>query len=346
LAKGNAAESVGLAQEVVRADPRNLDARLTLVRGLLVRGETERARPEVGRLVADYPNVAAVRVQNGILLARTRDAAGARVEFDAALQLEPGSVEALGGLVALDLSAKQPAAARARLNERVAADSASPALLMLAARTSAATGDLAGAEALLRRLIARDASYLPAYSSLGQIYLRQRRLDEALKEFEAMAAKDPRPVAPLTLVGMIQQAQGKAADAKATFERVLGVDSSAPVAANNLAWMLAESEGNLDLALQYAQTALRGLPESPEVHDTLGVVYLKKSLFPQASAAFKRSTEINPGNPTYFFRLGVAHARLGNPTQARAALERALELDPNFDGATEARSILNSLSPS
>ena len=162
---------------------------------------------------------------------------------------------------------------------------------MLAARTNAAAGDLAAAEQLLRRVLGADSSYLPAYSALGQIYLKQRRLDAALKEFETMAERDPKPVAPLTLVGMILQAQGKTAEARTAFERVMQLDPAAPVAANNLAWMLAESGGNLDVALQYAQTAQRGLPDSAEVADTLGFVYYKKDLLPQAIAAFKTTIE-------------------------------------------------------
>lgn len=340
LTKGNAAESIGLAQEAVRADPRNPDARLALVRGLLVQGEIERAKPEVARLVAEYPNVPAAHVQKGILHVRTRDTAGARAEFETALRLDPGSIEALGGLVALELTARQPGAAQARLMERAAAADASTSLLMLAARTSAATGDLPGAEGFLRRLLSRDASYLPAYSALGQIYLRQRRLDEALKEFEAMAAKDPRPVAPLTLVGMIQQAQGKQTDAEATFGRVLGIDSSAPVASNNLAWLLAQSGRNLDLALQYAQTAQRGLPESPEVSDTLGVVYYRKGLFSLAIPALKASTDKDPSSATYHLHLGLAYAKNGNTAQARQTLQRAISLKLNPTDEQEARAML------
>ena len=286
LVAGKAKESVGFAQEAVSANPGNPEARLALVRALVAKGDLKQADVELGRLSAEYPNVAAVRVQKGMVLGLKRDPR-ARAEFEAAIKSDPNSTEALGGLVALDLAAKQPAAALSRIKDRAEAPTASTGLLMLAARTYAATGDTQTAERFLRRIIEKDPSYLQAYSALGQLYLAQRRLDAALTEFEAMATRDPKPVAALTLAGIILQAQGKQSEAKAKFERVMQVDSSSPVAANNLAWMMAESGGNLDVALQLAQTAQRGLPNSAEVADTLGFVYYKKDLFPQAIQAFK-----------------------------------------------------------
>jgi putative PEP-CTERM system TPR-repeat lipoprotein len=343
LASGRSSESVGFAQDAVTADPSNPDARLALVRGLIARGELQRAEPEVARLSAQYPKSAAVHVQKGMLLGRKKDFVAARKEFDQALALDPNSVEALGGLVALDLAAKQPDAARARLSDRASRDDATPAVLMLAARTQAATGDLQGSEQLLRRVLQKDSTYLPAYAALGQVYLRQRKLDAALTEFEAMAQRDAKPVAALTLAGIILQAQGKNSDAKARYERVMQLDPAAPVAANNLAWMHADSGGNLDVALQLAQTAHRGLPDSAEVNDTLGFVYYKKNLYALAILPLKVSAEKDPSSAAYHLHLGLAYAKSGNATGARQSLERALALKADGEGAQEARKILESL---
>ncbi len=343
LATGHSAESVSFAEDAIRSDPGNADARLALARGLIARGDLARAETELGRLTAAYPRSAAVKVQNGVLLARRNNLTAARAAFEQALKLEPESAEALGGLVALDLGAKQPAAARDRVSERIKSPEASTAVLMLGARTYASTGDGQTAEQLLRRVLQKDASYLPAYAALGQLYVRQGRLDAALSEFDAMAERDPKPVAALTLAGIILEAQGKTQEARARFERVLQINPSAPVAANNLAWIYVESGANLDLALQLAQTAQRGLPESPEVSNTLGLIYYKKNLLSLAIPALKASADRDPNNALYLHHLGLAYAKNGDNARARDALERALRLKPDFDGAQEARSVLASL---
>jgi Tfp pilus assembly protein PilF len=178
---------------------------------------------------------------------------------------------------------------------------------------------------------------------LGQLYVTQNRLDQAITEFEAMAKRQPRSVGAPTMVAMILQLQGKNAEAQRRYESVIQIDPRAPVAANNLAWMYAEGGGNLDVALQLAQVAKEQLPDVPEVNDTLGYVYLKKNLANLAVAPLQLATEKDPQNPTYRYRLGLAYAGMGDKTSARRELERALKTRPDFPEAADARKALAAL---
>ena len=79
------------------------------------------------------------------------------------------------------------------------------------------------------------------------------------------------------MLGTILDLQGKKQEAKARYNRALQIDPRAAVAANNLAWIDANTEGaNLDVALQLAQTAKAQLPNQHEIDDTLGWIYYKK----------------------------------------------------------------------
>jgi tetratricopeptide (TPR) repeat protein len=193
---------------------------------------------------------------------------------------------------------------------------------------------MASAEQLLRRAIEADSTLLPAYGMLAQLYLSQKKLDQARHEFDSMAAKQSRPVAALTMSGMILQSQGQTAQARKRFEQVLAIDATAPVAANNLAWIQAEAGEQLDVALQLAQRAASRSPDVAEITDTVGWIYLKKNQPHLAMPQFERSVAVDPKNPTFHYHLGLAYLQAGDAVRGRASLERALAAGP--DPKTEA----------
>jgi tetratricopeptide (TPR) repeat protein len=115
------------------------------------------------------------------------------------------------------------------------------------------------------------------------------------------------------------------------------------VAANNLAWIYADSGEHLQEALQYAKAAAQALPGVPETHDTLGWVNYKLDMPERAAAAFREAIKLAPRNPSFHYRLGLALAKTGETIPARAALERALVLDPAFREAADARAAVAAL---
>jgi Flp pilus assembly protein TadD len=145
------------------------------------------------------------------------------------------------------------------------------------------------------------------------------------------------------MAAMILQMQNKADEAQKRYEAIVAASPKAAVAANNLAFIYAERGQNLDVALQLAQSAKSQLPDSPEVNDTLGWVYVKKDLGQLAVLPLEASVAKDPKNAVFHFHLGVAYAKLGMKDKARAALQKALEINPQFDGAELARKTLSDL---
>jgi putative PEP-CTERM system TPR-repeat lipoprotein len=335
--------SVQYAEQAVKSAPESLEARLALVRALLARNDLRRAEGQLHRLIKEYSEVAAVQAQMGFLAARKGNVAEATRSLTRALELDPNDLEALTALIALDFSRKNPAGAVARAEERLARTPNDPGALLLAASTYASAGDLQKSEQALRKTIELDPSNLQGYGMLGRLYLSQQRLDEALKEFDEAARQQPRPVQAHTVAGVILEVQNKPLEARKRYEMALAIDPEAPVAANNLAWMYAESGGNLDVALQLALSASRRMPDHPAIQDTLGWIYYKRGLPALAVEPFRKSIDRDPNNPVYRFHLGLAYAKLGDSPNARQALQQALTLGNNFDGAAEARKVLASL---
>ena len=145
------------------------------------------------------------------------------------------------------------------------------------------------------------------------------------------------------MVALIYQMQSRTDDARRVFEQVLELDPKASVAANNLAWIYAENGGNLDVALQLAKTALSALPDSGEATDTLGWVYLKKEIYGLSITTLRRAVQVAPTNATFQYHLGLAYARSGDKDRAKSTLQTALRLKSDFDGAADAKRVLEGL---
>jgi putative PEP-CTERM system TPR-repeat lipoprotein len=342
LASGGIQASLQSAEEAARREPRNLTVRLALVRSLIANRQTDRAAKEIDMLLAQRPNDAAVHVQQGLLMSTRNNLSGARAAFTKALTLSSNDLEALAGLVAIDVNARDFAAARKRVDEAIGSNPKAPALRLLAGRVSVMAGDAPAAEKLLREAIELDPPQLIAYGMLAQLYVSQGRLDQARVEFDALAQRQARPVSALTMSGIILQGQGKNDLARERFERALAVDANAAIAGNNLAWMDIES-GQLDTALQRAQAAAAAAPDVPEIMDTLGWAYYKKNLSTLAIPLFIRAIEKSPKNASYHYHAGMAYVAAGDAVRARSSLEQALKLQADFAGADDARQALAKL---
>jgi len=344
LAQRKADDALSQLTEVLKAVPQHGEAQMLFARALMTKGDAGGAEPRMRQLAASFPKSAGVQSQLGQVYMMKGDMTAARAAFDRALALDSNNMEAVAGLTSLDVAAKNVAPAKARIESRIAGNPKNVRLQMLAARFYAGTGDMAASEAALRKVLDIDPSHFEVYGALGQLYAAQRRLDDARREFEKLAQARPQSaVASYTLIGIIDQLQNKTADARASYEKVISLDSRAAVAANNLAWIYAEEGGNLDIALQLAQTAKGQMPERPEVNDTLGWVYYKKGLAALAVPPLRESVEGDPKNPAYHYHLGLAYAKAGDNAKARAALQQALTLKPDFEGAADAKQLLASL---
>ena len=111
--------------------------------------------------------------------------AGARAEYERALQLDPIPSKPFTALSMLDLRQKNGARAQSRASKRTWRSRPDhPELLTLAARSTLPERDFPKAEQLLRHLIEVDPSNMAGYSMLGQVYLMQQKLDAAKAEFD------------------------------------------------------------------------------------------------------------------------------------------------------------------
>ena len=343
LRSGRVNSSVQFAKEAIRNEPHNLDAQVTLVRGLVASRDFAGAGKVLGPLLQAHPKLAALHVQRALILAAQNNPAEARHAMEEALRLDPESIEAISGLVSLDLASGKNSAARARIAVEVKTRPDRAELWLIGARVEVLARDFPAAERSLIRATQLDPTLLAAFGLLSQVYVAQGKLDEARRGLEALIYNQPKSVAALTMLGMIAQARNDTDTARTYYKRAIDVDGGAPVAANNLAWLDSEAGENLEQALQLAQVASRALPKVAEVKDTLGWVHYKRQSFPEAIKALEAAVALAPDNASYYYHLGLACHDAGDSARARWALQRAINLNPSFPDAPDARRLLAKL---
>ena len=340
LVRGDTKSALSFLTAILKAQPQLGDAHYLLGQTLLRTGNLPAAERQLIGVAKALPKSADAQTWLGLLYQVKGDATRARAAFSRAQELEPNSEIALAGLISQDVSEKKSDAVRARLESALAKSPKSPAVLMLAGNAYGAIGDHEKAEAAYQRLIQVDPGNMDAYGKLAIMYHGQQRLDEAKTKYEELARHQDKPVAAMTLLGMIFELQNDRKGARARYERALELDHNAGIAANNLAWIYADGNENLDIALQLAQTAKSQLPDVPQVNDTLGWVYYKKGMATMAVTFLREATKREGSNPSMQYRLGLAYLKAGDQRNARASLEQALKLNPQFEQADDAKRAL------
>jgi len=85
-------------------------------------------------------------------------------------------------------------------------------------------GNLARARAAVQRALTVNASYGPAYETLGLVDWRDGRTRDAVQAFDRSVQLDPRNARALVWKAMVETNDGRTDDALASFERATRVD--------------------------------------------------------------------------------------------------------------------------
>ena len=367
--------------EAIRVRPDYLPARVALAQLQVRRGEYEAALKSAAEIMAlDKLNAAAKLIESAAFLGLKKYDL-ARQVLDIMLKMDPNSTDALFQLGVVNLAEGKYPAAEEYFRKAYQLEAANSRGLMGQVEVLMAQGKEDGAIQLLQREIEKHPKRSDYHLALGNTGVRAGKYDLAISEFQTVVnlaeknskaagdaylrmgetyrrkgdlnnavavlqkARETLPDSSLVIntLALILDAAGRKHEARMAYEQCLKVDPRNGVALNNLAYLLAENNGDLDQALTYAQRAKQILPQLNEISDTLGWIYLKKNLTDSAIETFSDIVTKQPQHSTYRYHLGMAYVQKGDKLKASRELQRALKSNPSKDERDKIEQLLQKL---
>lgn len=146
-------------------------------------------------------------------------------------------------------------------------------------------------------------------------------------------------------LGNFYQSHGAPEKAMAVMEAFLTRHPDDTVVINNLIYVMADQEQQLDRAHTLARQLMESHPNDPVFADTIGWLFVKRKAFTEAIPHLEMALRGVPNHPVVLYHLALAYHGAGNVEQARTCLERSLARGIRYDGITTAEQLLKSLQP-
>jgi len=340
---GNGDQALAEADEILAQFPGFPNALIAKAEALVVLDRYQEASDILNALLKENPDNIFFLHRLGVISRKAGKYQEALGYIRKVLELNPNVKDAVDEMVLVYKQMGQLQGGLAEL-EKLAGESKVPEVYyMHKGRVYIEEGDLDKAEKEFRRALEANPDNYQPYLYLGQINLNRKNYDQAVAEVDRILEQNERFAPAYLLKGMYLYSAGNSPAAEASYKKVLEINADDPVASNNLAWIYASEDRNLDNALTLAENARGKDPNNPNYADTLGWVYYKMGRYILAADQLLFAINNGEPGPDNYYRLGMAYYRNGDQTLAVQSLRKAVAAGKDFEGIEEARQVLKEL---
>lgn len=356
----------------VEVDPRNFDVRLMMARLAVEQEDADAAKEALqAALEIDPGSFAAVDLLVGLAIS-TGDVSAAREAAQAFANANPEDPRGyyLAGLAAARDGDAEQSETLLRRAVDLAPEAAEPLAMLVQQLLSQDRSE--EAVALLEPLV--EEGMILARSLRARIHMNAREFAAARELYEGLKAESPQWAAPYRGLALIESAESgvdsamsvigegwrasndttlgldyalllqgldRNDEAIAVYERMLADAPENQVAANNLAMLLLEDDGNMQsIDRAIALTAEFEDSGNGSFLDTLGWAYVKRQQPRRAVEVLERAVELAPGLAVVKYHLAEAQFLNGNADAARRTLRQVLTDDATGEWVESARALM------
>jgi len=332
-----------------RPDSQVEKAYVLAVRSFTELGEYDRARSTID-LLEKVPGqrLSALIERASVATRESGPAAGVATIEEAQLDLtDAANAEVLRSLAANLEAAGRTEDALARVDAALAANPDTASIHEMRGSLLARLGRKDEARAAFEKSVELDPDHAAAYAGLAILAADSAQspmdLKRSIELFDRAAGLAPNVSEYAYSAAQLSLAI-QADDAESRLEEIVRRFPGHAPSRNDLAWLLAEEDRDLERAVELAQQA-KTLDPSADVLDTLGWVLLKQGDASAAVAALQDAYAARSDSPTIRYHLGKALIQAGQAQSGREHIQRALEAGA-FPEAEEARQELARLEQS
>jgi tetratricopeptide (TPR) repeat protein len=334
-------------QTILQRDPGNLNAKMIQSQALLGQKKYKDSDTLLAGVLKTNPSSPQVYYQLGRTALAKNEPKEAETAFQRAYELNPTNSQSLLGVVESEIQQGQPEKAMATLESEAKKAPNRIDIAFLMGTTAKREGKFQEAEGYFTRVLngldKKSKTRADLYLQIGDCYRLAGDRDSAIANFQKAREILPDSEIVLSDIGKVMDMAGRRAEARQAYEACLRVNPNNAEILNNLAYLMAETNADLDQALSYAQKA-RGLnPGLGEISDTYGWILLKKGLTEQALPVFQDLVSRVPTNASYRYHLAKAYAQKGENAKASGELREALKHSPQREEQQEIQDMLAKL---
>ena len=325
----------------LRLAPTNVGAHEMKVEFALHAGDFAAAEQAARAAESQFPKSPLGHLLLGHVLASQNKAGPALAEYDEAARLAPTDPQPIVAAVGVLTAQRKFAEALRRIDAVQAAHPNSGLTREMRGEVALAMGDLPRAQEMFEQLVKVPDAPVSAYKNLAAVMVARKDLDGALallQRGEQANLKDSMLAA--TRAEYLGRA-GRTDDAIAIYEQILKRAPDDDLAANNLAYVLAQSKrdkASLDRALTLA-TRFQASSE-PGYIDTLGLVQYRLGRYDLAATQLERALALAPNDAGVELHYGMALYKKGDVQAGAGLVRKALASKTPLPDHDEAQTLL------
>jgi tetratricopeptide (TPR) repeat protein len=303
-------------------------------------GDLEAALDAIAEIDADEVDDAGFFTYRASLLLAASNIEQADADIERALELDPGSSDALALQAIIAVAGNQSGAALAAAERAVTADPQSATAQIAMSYAKQSVFDLDGVRSALEQAVALDPDNALAWARLSEVRLAFGKTGQALEAADRAAQLEPDLARTQSVLGYAYLAQVRVAKAKEAFEKAIDLDQGDPLPRLGLG-LAKIRDGALEDGAKEIETAASLDPGNSLVRSYLGKAYYEMKMAGLDDREYGLAKQFDPNDPTPWFYQAIAKQTGNRPVEALRDMSQAIELNDNR-GVYRSRLLLDS----